>query len=65
MITEIKILQGRAKIILKAESEFERDLIEKVVDSKLGYETTSSVKTDYSYHSHSNQRIEINLLENN
>ena len=64
MITEVKILQGRAKIILTAENEFEKDLIEKVVDSKRGYETTSSVKTDYSYSTHSNQRIEINLLEN-
>jgi len=64
MITEIKILQGKAKIVLRAESEFERDLIEKVVDSKVGYETTCSVKTDYSYSTHSNQRIEINLLKN-
>ena len=38
MKTEIIINQGKAKVVLTPESEFEMDLIEKIVDSKIGYE---------------------------
>jgi hypothetical protein len=63
MRTEIVILQGNAKVVLHAESEFERDLIEKIKDSREGYETKTTVLTDYKYHSHSKHRIEIDLIE--
>jgi hypothetical protein len=63
MKTEIVINQGKAKIVLTAESEFELDLIEKVVDSRIGYDTQTKVLSEYNYQSHSNHRIEINLIE--
>ena len=63
MKTEIVIKQGKAKIVLTAESEFELDLIEKIVDSRIGYETQTTVLTDYSYQSHSKHRVEISLIE--
>ena len=64
MKTEVVIWQGKAKIVLHAESEFEKDLIEKVKDSRQGYSTETNVLTDYRYHSHDNHRIEIRLNEN-
>jgi len=63
MKTEIVIWQGEAKIVLHAESEFEKDLIEKIVDSRIGYETQTQVLTDRIYQVHSKHRIEINLKE--
>ena len=44
-------------------NEFEKELIEKVKDSRVGYETTCEVLTDYGYHTHSKHRIELNLIE--
>jgi len=63
MKTEVVIWQGKAKIVLHAENEFEKDLIEKIKDSRLGYETTTEVLTKYSYGSHTEHRVEINLTE--
>lgn len=63
MKTELVITQGRAKLVLTCESEFELDLIEKIKDSRIGYEAKTSVLTDYNYQSHSNHRIEVNLIE--
>ena len=66
MKTELVITQGRAKLVLTCESEFELDLIEKIKDSRIGYEVKASVLTDYDYYnyqSHSNHRIEVNLIE--
>jgi len=61
--TEIFIQQGKARIILHAESEFEKDLIEKIKDSRIGYDTNTEVLTEQAYHSHSKHRIEISLNE--
>lgn len=63
MKTEIVIQQGKGKVVLYAESEFEKDLIEKIIDSRIGYETQTTVTSNYAYHSHSKQRIEIKLIE--
>jgi len=63
MKTEIVIKQGNAKILLTPESEFEIDLIEKIVDNKKGYEKKTAVLTDNSYYQHRNHRIEITLIE--
>ena len=63
MKTEIVIKEGKAKVVLTAESEFELDLIEKVVDSKIGYNTETTVSTNCSYGTHSDHKIEINLIE--
>jgi hypothetical protein len=68
MKTEVVIWQGKAKVVLHAENEFEKDLIEKVKDSRQGYETKTTVLTDsesvYGYSTHSKHRIEIDLIEN-
>ena len=64
MKTKVEIWQGKAKIVLLAENEFEIDLIEKIKDSRQCYETETKVLTDYSYQSHDNHRIEIDLIEN-
>ena len=63
MKTEIVIKQGKAKVVLTPENEFEMDLIEKIVDSKIGYEKQTTVLTDNSYYQHRNHRIEISLIE--
>jgi len=63
MITEVVIWQGKAKIILHAENEFEKDLIEKIKDSSIGYKTNTEVLTTSNYYSHSKHRIEISLIE--
>ena len=63
MKTQVIITQGKAQIVLTPESEFELDLIEKVVDSNIGYTTTTDVKTEYRFHTHHNHMIEINLTE--
>lgn len=65
MKTEIIINQGRAKVVLTCESEFEVELIEKIVDSKNVYEKKTSVLTDNAYSCHSNHRIEVELIEKN
>jgi len=64
MKTEIVIWQGQAKIVLYPENEFETELIEKVKDSRVGYEIKTEVLTDKQYHEHKKHRIEINLIEN-
>lgn len=64
MKTEVLIWQGKAKIVLHAENEFEKDLIEKVKNSRIGYKTEAEVLTKCSYHTHSEHRIEISLIEN-
>ena len=64
MKTEVVIWQGKAKIVLHAENEFEKELIEKVKDSRLGYKMGTQVLTDYSYQSHTKHRVEIDLIEN-
>ena len=66
MKTEIVIKQGNAKIVLRAENEFEEDLIEKIKDSKVGCDFDTFVATDNeygSYFTHKNHRIEISLTE--
>ena len=63
MKTEIIVWQGEAKVVLYAENEFEIDLIEKIKDSRIGYDTKTTVLTEYSYHTHSKHRIEIELKE--
>ena len=64
MKTEIIIWQGAAKVVLYPENEFEKELIEKIKDSKKGYQTKTNVLTDYLYQTHSKHRIEISLNEN-
>jgi predicted HTH domain antitoxin len=64
MKTEIIIWQGAAKVVLYPENEFEKELIEKIKDSKKGYQTETNVLTDYTYQMHSKHRIEISLNEN-
>tara|TARA_R110000823_G_scaffold27936_1_gene81298 strand:+ start:126 stop:338 length:213 start_codon:yes stop_codon:yes gene_type:complete len=63
MKTKIVIQDGKSKIVLTCENEFEKDLIEKIKDSRIGYETNTHVLTDYRYSAHSNHRIEIDLIE--
>ena len=63
MITEIITTQGKSKIVLKPENEFEIDLIEKIVDSKIGYTQKTNIETNCLYHTHSKHRIEIDLIE--
>lgn len=63
MKTEVVIWQGEAKIVLYAENEFEKDLIEKIKDNRIGYETITEVLTDYNFQYHSKHRIEVSLID--
>tara|TARA_R110000851_G_scaffold108049_1_gene228799 strand:+ start:486 stop:686 length:201 start_codon:yes stop_codon:yes gene_type:complete len=63
MKTQLVITEGKAKLVLNCESEFERDLIEKIIDSKIGYDIEAIVKSECIYHTHSKHRIEVQLLE--
>ena len=66
MKTEVVTWDGSAKIILYAENDFERRLIEDakgIKPGKKGYTLEASLLTDYGYQNHSNHRIEIYLTE--
>ena len=66
MKTEVKIWQGKSKIVLYAENDFEEDLIDKIIDSRSGYDIETSVTSDcdvYSYKKRKNHRVEIDLTE--
>jgi len=63
MKTEIIIKDGFTKIVLKPESEFETDLIEKIQDSKVGYTTETRISTEERMCTHYEHKIEINLHE--
>ena len=64
MKTKLIVNEGKAKIVLTCENEFEVDLIEKIKDSRGGYKIETEALRDYDYHNHhKNHRIEINLLE--
>jgi len=63
MKTEIIIKDGNVKIVLKPESEFETDLIEKIQDSKAGYTNTTEISTEERMGFHHEHKIEIKLFE--
>ena len=63
MKTEVIIWDGKARIVLYAENEFEKDLVEKIKDSKIGYEIHTNIVTEKAFNEHSRHRIEVNLTE--
>lgn len=65
MKTEVLITQGETKIVLRAENDFEKDLIEKIKSPRSKYETNTKALVEYNNHEYSNHRIEIDLIETN
>ena len=64
MRTELIIIDGRTKITLKPENNFEKDLVEKVVDRINSIDVDVKALSDYGYGVRNNHRIEIHLNEN-
>ncbi len=65
MKAKVIIENGQTTIVLLAENEFEKDVIEKVKSDKTKYELDTMFKTDYSYSYHSNHNIEIKIKKVN
>ena len=63
MKAKVIIEQGRTKVILTPENDFETDIIEKVADAKVNYNVETTVSTDFLYHSHTKHKIELNLIK--
>jgi hypothetical protein len=63
MTSTIEITNGYCSIVLKAENEFERALIEnlKKESEKCVIEATPRVDSDYGYNSKKNHRISIDI----
>lgn len=64
MKTKIITIDGSTSIVLTPESEFEEDLIEKIVDSRPEYHISTRVTTQSQYGIHSNHTIDIDLIKN-
>ena len=60
MKASVVIKNGTTEIVLTPENDFELDVIEKTIDKKYTVKKTT-VDSDYSYHSHSNHRIVIEI----
>jgi hypothetical protein len=64
MYTKVIIEQGKTKVVLTPENDFETDLIEKIHDRKEKYTLNATVDAKYGYNSYSNYRIEIDMFQN-
>ena len=62
MKAKVVIEQGRTKVVLTADNDFEKDVIEQVKDFNYRYNIETTVQTDYAYHNHSNHRIELDII---
>lgn len=57
------IENGKTKVVLRPENDFETDTIEKVFDKNHNYDISTEFKADYACQEHSDYRIEINITE--
>jgi len=60
MEAKVIIENGKTRIELTPDNEFETEVIERVRDEKYKISTTS-VHADYSFNTHSNHKITINI----
>jgi len=63
MKTKVIIENGEIDIILTPENDFEKDIIEKMVDRKKDYSIHTTANTDYLYSNHSKHKITMNIKE--
>ena len=63
MKATVIIEQGLTKVVLKAENDFERDIVEKIKDYKSDYEIETTVSTNYQFQTHNNHKIELSIKE--
>jgi len=63
MKAKVTIENGRTKVVLKPENDFEIDVLEKVYDSKKNYEIETTVNANYNFGSWQDHELEINLVK--
>lgn len=63
MKAKVIIENSETTIKLFPENEFEKDVIEKMVDKKEAFSPLTSFNTKYSYGTHSQHDITINIKE--
>lgn len=63
MKATVIIEQGFTKVVLKAENEFEKDIVEKIKDYRGDYEIETTVSTNYQFQTHNDHKIELSIKE--
>lgn len=63
MKTKVVIENGEIEIVLTPENDFEKDIVEKMVDRKKDFSIHTTADTKYQYSSHSNHKIVMNIKE--
>lgn len=63
MKAKVTIENGRTKVVLKPENDFEIYVLEKVYDSKKNYEIETTVNANYKFGSWQDHELEINLVK--
>lgn len=63
MKTSVLIENGRTKIILTPENDFEKDIIEKLYIKKEKHELITTVQADYNYATYNKHKIILNIKE--
>lgn len=63
MKAKVIIENGETDVVLTPENDFEKDIIEKMVDRKKDFNLHTSAETKYSYSQHSGHTITINIKE--
>ena len=61
MKAKVIIENGITKVELKADNEFEMDVIEKFVNSRERFNLNTNISTKYSYGTHSEHKITITV----
>jgi len=63
MKAKVIIEDGETNIDLIPQTEFERDLIEKIHSRKDSYKTLTEISCEYKYHTYANHKIVISIKE--
>lgn len=61
MKAKVIIQEGKTTIELTPENDFEKDVIEKITDSRHHYDINTTVSTNFQFHEHKNHKIQLNI----
>lgn len=63
MKTKVIIENGEVDIVLTPETDFEKDVIEKMVDKQKNYTISTYADTQHKFGNHSEHNIKINIKQ--
>ena len=63
MKTKVIIENGEIEVVLTPENEFEKDIIEKLVDRTKDFSIHTKAYTDWQFSQHNNHKITMNIKE--